>query len=139
MNNISPHITYHEAVKSQTAIRLGIENVPNAEQLECMKLVALKIFEPLREHFGVPIGISSFFRSKRLNAKIGGAKNSQHCTGQAIDIDGDIYGGVSNTEIFNWIRDNLAFDQLIREHGQSGWVHVSYVAKGNRGQVWAVG
>lgn len=137
--NISPHITYNEAVKSQTAIRFGIDNTPNAPQLECMKLVALKIFEPLREHFGVPIGISSFFRSKKLNARIGGAKNSQHCTGEAIDIDGDIYGQVSNTEIFNWIRDNLAFDQLIREYGTSGWVHVSYRSQGNRGQVWAVG
>lgn len=136
---ISKHITYEEATKSQTAIRKGIENVPSVAELTAMKLVAEKIFEPLRDHFDIPIGISSFYRSKALNKAIGGAPNSQHCKGEAMDIDADIFGGVTNTRIFEWIKNNLEFDQLIREYGENGWVHVSYKASGNRNQVLEIG
>lgn len=137
--NISKHITYAEATKSQTAIRKGIDNTPDEATLDRMRLVAEKVFEPLREYFRMPIGISSFYRSPKLNKAIGGAKNSQHVTGEAMDIDADIFGGVTNTRIFEWIKNNLEFDQLIREYGENGWVHVSYKASGNRNQVLEIG
>lgn len=136
--NISQHITIEEATKSQEAVRRGIRNVPNQTQLANMRLVAEKCFEPLRKHFKVAIGISSFFRSEPLNEAIGGSKNSQHCLGMAIDIDGDIFGRVSNSEIFHWLKDNVEFDQLIWEYGNDdnpAWVHVSYNPKGNRKQI----
>lgn len=136
--NISQHITIEEATKSQEAVRKGIRNVPTQTQLASMRLVADKCFEPLRNHFRVPIGISSFFRSEPLNIAIGGSKNSQHCLGMAIDIDGDIFGRVSNSEIFQWLKDNVEFDQLIWEFGNDenpAWVHISYNPKGNRKQI----
>lgn len=103
-----------------------------------MQLVAELVFEPVRAHFGVPIFVSSFFRSPELNKAIGGARNSQHCTGEAIDLDADVFGGVSNAEVFDYIRRNLIFDQLIWEFGTARnpeWVHVSYTAGVNRKQV----
>jgi|ADurb_Cas_02_Slu_FD_contig_31_3790075_length_817_multi_2_in_0_out_0_2 hypothetical protein len=135
---ISDHITYAEAVKSQEAVRLRIRNVPNQKQLAAMRLVAEKCFEPVRNHFKVPIGISSFFRSEALNELIGGSKTSQHCKGEAIDIDADIFGKISNSEIFHFIYNNLEFDQLIWEYGDDenpAWVHVSYAEGKNRKQV----
>lgn len=142
MRNISRNITYKEATKSQAATRHGIPNDPNDEQLEAMKMLARKIFEPLREHHGEPIGISSFFRAPVLNTVIGGSTTSQHCKGEAMDIDADICNnGITNKEIFSWIKNNVEFDQLISEFpstitGEPKWVHVSYKAKGkNRGQV----
>ena len=87
---ISKHITYAEAIHSNTAKRKSIDNTPNPTQVETMKLTAEKIFEPLREWVGGPIKVNSFFRSPELNEKIGGSKTSQHCKGQAIDID-DVY------------------------------------------------
>ena len=132
---ISEHISFNEAIKSQHAIRLGITNIPNDDQISRMKLVAMKIFEPVREHFGRPIYISSFFRSGKLNTSIGGSTTSQHVTGEAIDIDCDSI----NDEIFHFIKDNLIFDQLIWEFGDDdapAWVHVSYVGHSrNRGEV----
>ena len=128
---ISKHISYKEATQSQTAIRKGINNEPDAYQLQNMQLLAEKVFEPLREHFGVPIAINSFFRSQKLNKAIGGATGSQHTQGRAIDID-DTLGGVSNKQMFDWIRENLDFDQLIYEYGDSvnpAWVHISYVSE----------
>jgi hypothetical protein len=99
-------------------------------------LLAEKIFEPIREHFGVPIHISSGYRSKELNAKIGGSATSQHCKGQAVDIDMDnSANGVTNADVFNYIKDNLPFDQLIWEFGNEDncdWVHVSYVPNGRK-------
>lgn len=128
---ISNHISYKEATTSQTAVRKGIDNTPNEYQLQNMKLVAEKIFEPLREHFKRPIAINSFFRSQKLNKAIGGATGSQHTQGRAIDID-DTLGGVTNKQMFDWIKDNLDFDQLIWEFGNDSnpdWVHVSYVSE----------
>ena len=128
---ISAHITYPEAIHSNTAKRKGIDNTPNPTQVENMKLLAEKIFEPLREWVGGPIKVNSFFRSEALNESIGGASSSQHCKGQAIDID-DVYGRKSNAEMYNWIKENLNYDQMIWEFGtdmQPNWIHVSYVSE----------
>ena len=128
---ISKHISYKEATQSQTATRKGISNDPDAYQLQNMQLLAEKVFEPLREHFGVPISINSFFRSQKLNKAIGGASGSQHTQGRAIDID-DTLGGVSNKQMFEYIKNHLDFDQLIWEFGDNNnpaWVHVSYVSE----------
>jgi len=128
---ISKHISYKEAVHSATAKRRGIENVPNEDQLENMYKVAQFIFEPLRLYVGGPIKITSFFRSPEVNTAIGGSSKSQHCQGQAIDID-DVFGYKTNYEMFNYIRENLDFDQLIYEFGTNDnpdWIHCSYVSK----------
>ena len=128
---ISKHISYKEATQSQTATRKGISNDPDAYQLQNMQLLAEKVFEPLREHFGVPIAINSFFRSQKLNKAIGGAAGSQHTQGRAIDID-DTLGGVSNKQMFDYIKNHLDFDQLIWEFGDNSnpaWVHISYVSE----------
>ena len=128
---ISNHISYKEGVYSTTATRRGINNVPNDEQLSNMELIAEKVFEPLREWAGGPIKINSFFRCPELNKAIGGSSKSQHCHGQAIDID-DTYGKVANSEMYHYIKENLDFDQLIWEFGDDdnpNWVHVSYVSE----------
>ena len=129
MNKISDNITYAEAIHSNTAKRRSIDNTPSSTQVEKMQLTASKIFEPLREWVGGPIKVSSFFRSAALNEAIGGSSNSQHCKGQAIDLD-DVYGHKSNAKMYHWIKDNLNFDQLIWEFGTDvnpNWIHVSYV------------
>ena len=135
MSNISKNITYKEAIHSNTAKRLGIDNEPSHEQIANMMTIATMIFQPLRSWVGGPIKITSFFRSPKLNKAIGGSKTSQHCTGQAMDID-DVYGHKSNAEMFMYIKENLDFDQLIWEFGNDenpSWIHVSYVdAQENR-------
>ena len=132
---ISKHISYREGVYSTTATRRGIDNTPNDEQLTNMELIAEEVFEPLRTYVGGPIKINSFFRSPDLNTAIGGSKTSQHCKGQAMDID-DTFGKMTNAEMYHWIKDNLDFDQMIWEFGDDDnpdWVHVSYVSpKDNR-------
>ena len=132
---ISKHISYKEATYSRTATRLNIENKPNKEQLKNMKLIAEEVFEPLRMYVGGPIKINSFFRAPKLNKAIGGSTKSQHCHGQAIDLD-DTFGRATNAEMFNFIREHLDFDQMIWEFGNDDnpdWVHVSYVnEKDNR-------
>jgi|TARA_A100000171_G_C2064400_1_gene111564 zinc D-Ala-D-Ala carboxypeptidase len=128
---ISDHITYAEAIHSETAKRKGIDNTPNPSQIEAMKLLAEKVFEPLRKWVGGPIKVNSFFRSADLNTAIGGSKTSQHCKGQAIDID-DVYGYKTNAEMYHWIKENLSFDQMIWEFGtdtQPNWIHISYVSE----------
>jgi len=127
---ISKHISDKEAVYSTTALRRGIDNKPNEEQLGNMKLIAEKIFEPLRSFVGGPIKINSFFRSPELNTAIGGSKTSQHCKGQAMDID-DTFGYKTNAEMYDFIKEHLNFDQMIWEFGDDNnpnWVHVSYVS-----------
>jgi|TARA_R100001443_G_scaffold51288_1_gene63258 hypothetical protein len=131
MENISKHISYKEATRSNTALRRGIENIPDVEELENMKLIAEKVFEPLRKWVGGPIKINSFYRSPELNVAIGGSKKSQHCHGQAIDID-DTYGHRSNASMFHHLRYSLDYDQIIWEFGDDknpAWVHVSYVSE----------
>jgi|TARA_R100001510_G_C7565656_1_gene144051 hypothetical protein len=134
---ISDHISYAEAIKSNTALRLGIENKPSGYQLTNMVGVAFNVFEPLRKWVGGPIKINSFFRCPDLNKAIGGSSRSQHCEGRAIDID-DIFGHKTNAEMFHYIKDNINFDQLIWEFGDENnpnWVHVSYVSEDeNRGR-----
>jgi len=125
---ISKHISYKEGTNSVTAIRRGIDNTPNDEQLDNMVLLAEKVFEPLREWVDGPIKINSFFRCPKLNKAIGGSSKSQHCHGQAIDIDDT----VANSEMYHYIKKNLDFDQMIWEFGDDdnpAWVHVSYVSE----------
>ena len=129
MERISKHVSYKEGVYSRTAERLGLKNDPSDDHLKNMRLIAKKIFEPLRMHVGGPIKINSFYRGPELNKAIGGSSKSQHCNGQAIDID-DTFGNATNAEMYNWIKDNLNFDQMIWEFGDDknpNWVHVSYV------------
>lgn len=126
MERISKHITFKEATFSATAQRLGIKNQPTLEHLKAMITVAEKCFEPLREWYGKPLRINSFYRGKDLNKAVKGSLTSQHCKGEAIDIDA---GSISeNKKIHDWIKDNLEFDQLINEYNYS-WVHVSYDPK----------
>ena len=127
---ISKHISYKEGVYSRTATRLGIKNNPNAEQMKNMVAIAEEVFEPLRVWVGGPIKINSFFRSPELNKAIGGSGKSQHCHGQAIDLD-DTFGRATNAEMFDFIKQHLDFDQIIWEFGDEDnpdWVHVSYVS-----------
>lgn len=132
--NISEHISMKEALRSNTAKRLGIDNMPDNDTLVTMQITAEHIFEPLRNKFNEPIYISSFYRSPELNKAIGGSAKSQHCKGEAIDID-DVYSKASNADFFNYIKDKLEFDQLIWEFGNDenpAWVHVSYNLGKNR-------
>lgn len=133
---ISKHLTLQELTYSETAIKLGISNEPTQAQIANMKLLADEVFEPAREHFAVPIHISSGFRIHNLNVAIGGASTSQHCGGQAIDIDMKD-SKVTNAILFHWIKDNLKYDQLIWEFGDKknpDWLHVSYTSGKNRQQ-----
>ena len=126
---ISKHISKKEGTFSNTATRRGIDNTPGSKELQNMELIAEKIFEPLRKVANGPIKINSFYRSVELNKAIGGSSKSQHCQGRAIDID-DVHGYMSNKEMYNYIKNNLDFDQLIWEFGTEDnpdWVHVSYV------------
>ncbi len=128
---ISKHVSYKEGVRSNTATRRGIDNTPTDDHLHFMEIIAHEIFEPLREWVSGPIKINSFYRSPDLNTAIGGSATSQHCKGQAMDID-DTFGHKTNAEMFEWIRENLDFDQMIWEFGDDNnpdWVHVSYVSE----------
>jgi hypothetical protein len=133
---LSKHLSLAEVTRSESAKRNGISNIPTAQHLENFKKLAENIFEPIREHFGVPIHISSGYRSKELNTAIGGSLTSQHCQGEAIDIDMDgADADVSNADVFNYIKDELNFDQLIWEFGTDknpDWVHVSYESTGKQ-------
>ena len=131
---VSDNITYKEALHSNTAKRLGIENVPDEFTFETMQITAEHVFEPVRKHFNEPIYISSFYRCEELNKAIGGSSKSQHCKGEAIDID-DVYSKATNADFFNYIKNKLEFDQLIWEFGDDtnpDWVHVSYSLGNNR-------
>lgn len=134
---LSKHLSLNEVTTSGTAKRLGIDNNPTTEHLANLKLVAEKIFEPIREHFGKPIKVSSGYRSKALNeATPGASKTSQHSTGEALDLDQDgMTTGVTNKMVFEYIKNNLNFDQLIWEFGTDAnpdWVHVSYESTGKQ-------
>lgn len=136
---ISNHLTLEELTRSAAADRLGIvNNNPNLSVIDNLKLLAEKVFEPIREHFKQPIIVSSAFRSLNLNQAVKGSITSQHCSGQAMDIDMGDTGKPSNKEIFDYIKNNLEFDQLIWEFGTSknpSWVHVSYTNGKNRKQI----
>ena len=131
---LSENLELSEVIRSESAKRLGVNNTPTAEHIENLKALAEKIFQPIRDHFGVPIRISSGYRSAALNKKIGGAKVSQHLSGEALDLDND-NTSITNKEIFDFIVENLDFDQVINEFDYS-WVHVSYTTKRkNRKQI----
>lgn len=138
---LSKHLSLSEVQRSATAIKNGFKNAPDDIQLQSLIILADNIFEPLREHVNGPIFVSSGFRSAELNVKIGGSKTSQHCKGQAIDID-DTYGSGTNASMFEYIYENLDFDQLIWEFGDDknpDWVHVSYASvEENRNQTLKV-
>jgi len=135
---ISKTVSLQEATKSQTAIRLGIDNTPTTEQMTAIADTAVHVVDAVRTKFA-GVDVSSFFRSPKLNKKVGGSTTSQHCKGEAVDLDSKNDG--LNMEIFNFVKDNLVFDQLILEYpdanGTPSWVHVSFVQhpKTNRGQI----
>ena len=139
MKRISKHISYKEAVGSNYAKQKGIKNKPNEDQVENMKLLSEKVFEPLREWVGCPIKVNSMFRSLELNTALKGSKTSSHMKGEAMDITRMACGKEnckSNLDMFHWIKDNLEFDQLIWEFGKEPkWLHVSYNKDKNRKQV----
>lgn len=131
---LSTHFTLAEATKSQMAQRLGIANEPDSDHLLAMQLVASRILEPVRAHYGKPFTPSSWYRSAELNAYVGGSRTSQHCRGEAVDFE---VPGIANGDLASWIYFNLDFDQLILEchdldRPSSGWVHVSLKSTGNR-------
>jgi len=132
MENISEHISYKEATHSNKAVELGLDNTPNAEQLERMKVVAVMCFEPVRKWYGKAIKINSFFRSLLVNKAVNGSPTSDHMNGCSIDLTAG--SREENLKLFNWMKANLIFDQLIWENdGQ--WIHVSFRVGNNRNQV----
>jgi hypothetical protein len=141
MQYVSEHIDYATVIRSDAAKRAGINNYFTKPQLKNITLIAEKVYEPLVDHFRESIYISSFYRNKEVNDLIGGAKDSQHManSGAAIDLDADNNLDVNNQQVFDYIKDNLDYDQLIiedlKKDGSIGWIHVSYKEKGNRKQV----
>jgi hypothetical protein len=133
---LSEHLDLSEVIRSESAKRNGISNMPTELHLANLKLLAEKIFEPIRNNFRCPIHISSAYRSIALNRAVKGSLTSQHCTGEAIDVDMDgTPNGVTNKMVFDYIKDNLEFDQLIWEFGNDAnpdWVHVSYESTGKQ-------
>ena len=124
---LSKNFTMAEFIKSDTATKLGIDNTPEGEHLENAKALFENVVQKVRDHFG-PTVINSGYRSPELNEAVRGSKTSQHCHGQAADIE---VPGVANAEVAQWIVDNCEFDQVILEFytpgiPDSGWVHVSY-------------
>lgn len=138
---ISEFVNYREVIRSQTAQAKGIDNIPDERQLENIRRIARNVFDPVREHFNTPIYISSFFRSPQLNELIGGSSRSQHTCpvdSAAMDVDAQVFGGCTNEQIFEYIANNLTFDQLIWEFGdedEPDWIHVSHSAEDNRGEI----
>ncbi len=134
---LSEHISINEATGSVTADELGISNKPNQTQLAKMMLLAEVVFEPLRTWANEPIRVNSFYRSEEVNMAVNGSRRSQHCRGEAIDISA--MQEKTNKELFDYIKNNLDFDQLIWEFGtkeEPDWIHVSYVSSiRNRQQV----
>lgn len=120
---LSPHFTLAEMVASQTASRHGLYNNPSPSEIERLTALCENVLEPVREHFKAPVIVSSGYRGPEVNRKVGGSRSSQHCSGEAADFT---VVGVTNLDVCEWIRDNLDFDQLIYEFGESGWIHASY-------------
>jgi zinc D-Ala-D-Ala carboxypeptidase len=127
---VSKYITLKEATESNTAIRNGIKNIPTVQEVERMEYVAKNLFDKIREHFGVPIQVNSFFRSKELNDKVGSNDRSFHRLGSAIDIKALSSTGITNADIFNYVKNNCDFTELIWEYGdksEPSWVHIALV------------
>jgi len=133
---LSKNFTLAEYIKSQTALRHHIDNTPSEEHLEAAKELFEHVVQPVRDRFG-PTVINSGYRGPELNERVGGSPSSQHCLGEAVDIE---CPGVANYDVAMWIAKNTPFDQVILEFAQkgvpdAGWVHVSYKAntEDNRG------
>ncbi|VAW67852.1 hypothetical protein MNBD_GAMMA08-89 [hydrothermal vent metagenome] len=127
---LSAHFTLAEMIKSETAARKGIDNMPPDDLIPKLKHLCEELLEPIRNHYGVPIRPNSGYRGVELNKEVGGSKTSQHCKAEAVDVE---VPGVTNYDLAVWIKDNLKFDKLILEFYQpgvpgSGWVHVSLKA-----------
>lgn len=126
--NLTANFSLHELTKSETALRMGFDNTSGEAETASLKLLAEKVLQPVRDHFGKGVKVNSGYRSPESNAAVGGSKTSDHCKGQAADIE---IPGVPNAELAQWIMDNLEYTQLILEFytpgiPDSGWVHVSY-------------
>jgi hypothetical protein len=126
--NLSPNFSLHELTKSETALRLGLDNTPDEAATENLRLLCEKVLQPVRDHYGKGVKVNSAFRSPESNSAVGGSKTSDHCLGRAADIE---IPGVANADLAQWIMDNLDYTQLILEFytpgiPDSGWVHVSY-------------
>ena len=133
--NLSRNFTLQELIKSDTAIRKGIDNNPNADQVEKLKVICERVLQPVRDHFG-RVKVTSGFRSPELCAAIGSSVNSQHAKAEAVDFE---CVGVDNAEVADWIYSNIQTDQLILEfytpgEPNSGWIHASYVEFNPRAQ-----
>jgi len=137
---LSAHFSLSELTKSATALRHGIDNTPNPAQIENLRLLCEKVLEPVRANYHRSMTPSSGFRCLELNRRIGSKDSSQHTRGEAVDFE---VAGVDNLDLFNWIRDNLKYDQLILEFYKpgipsSGWCHVSYKRTGNRNMAFDI-
>jgi uncharacterized protein YcbK (DUF882 family) len=135
--NLTANFTLAEMIKSETALRHDMDNTPGEAEIANLKALAENVLQPVRDHFGKGVKVNSGFRHPEVNAKVGGSKTSDHCQGQAADIE---IPGVPNADLAQWIVDNLDFRQVILEFytpgvPDSGWVHVSYVASDNKKQV----
>ena len=133
---LTENFSLNELTKSQTAERKGIDNTPSTEHQENLKRLCETILQPIRDHFGQVVSVSSGYRSAELCTAIGSKTTSQHAKGEAADFE--IFG-ISNTELADWINENLYYDQLILEYWKesdpnSGWVHCSFSLNGNRKQ-----
>lgn len=134
---LTKNFSLAEMVKSETALRHGIDNTPGEKEIASLKVLAEKVLQPVRDHFGTGVKVNSAYRSPEANSKVGGSKTSDHCRGQAADIE---IPGIANYDLAKWIVDNLNFRQVILEFytpgiPDSGWVHVSYVPEDNKKQV----
>lgn len=139
-DKLSDHFTLGELIRSETAERKGIDNTPSDNLIPKLRRLCTEILEPVRLHFGKPFRPNSGYRSSELNKEIGGARNSQHCEAEAVDIE---IPGVSNYELAVWIKENLKFDQLILEcyrqgEPNSGWVHISLKDEGETNRAVAL-
>jgi zinc D-Ala-D-Ala carboxypeptidase len=126
--NLSPNFSLHELTKSETALRLDLDNTPDEQATENLRLLCEKVLQPVRDHFGKGVKVNSGFRAPAVNKATGGSLTSDHCKGQAADIE---IPGVANADLAQFIMDNLSYTQLILEFytpgiPDSGWVHVSY-------------
>ena len=125
---LSKNFSLAEMTKSQTAIRMGMSNNPSEGEVENLRLLCERVLQPVRDHFNHVVSVSSGYRSAALSQAIGSSPDSQHAKGMAADFE--IYG-TPNNEVFNWIKNNLMYDQMILEYWNpdepnSGWVHVAY-------------
>jgi len=134
---LSKNFTLKELVTSQTAERKGINNNPNEDQINKLKMLCENVLQKVRDHYSKVVTVSSGYRSPELCVAIGSSQNSQHAKGEAADFE--IFG-LSNAELCKWIADNLEFDQMILEYHKldepnSGWIHCSYKSEDNRKQI----